>query len=250
MTVARLLGIRASPGVAIGRVSPGDGGRARVPRFHIAPEQVESEIARLDTAVKDSVEQLRAIRESLGEGEQGDILDAHRMMADDPTVLDGARQLVREELLNAEWAVRRTFREASEKLGNEGYLAERRADIDEVSDRIIHNLVGEQPTKTAMPTADAIIVTYDLPTAEAAILLSGGKVKGLVTDFGSKTSHTAILARALEWPAVVGAGQATEICRAGDLIALDGHTGEVLISPDPEEVLRFEVARAEAKLRE
>src|SRR3954466_7457119 len=145
MPVARLLGIPASPGVAIGRVFPVDRRRARVPRFHIGPDQVEGEIARLDTAVKDSVEQLRAIRESLGEGEQGDILDAHRMMADDPTVVEGARQLVREELLNAEWAVRRTFREASEKLGgNEGYLAERRADIDEVSNRIIHNPVGEQ----------------------------------------------------------------------------------------------------------
>src|SRR5207253_11146233 len=72
----------------------------------------------------------------------------------------------------------------------------RRSSDLEVSDRIIHNLVGEQPAKTAMPAEDAIVVTYDLPTAEAAILLSGGKVKGLVTDFGSKTSHTAILARA------------------------------------------------------
>jgi phosphotransferase system enzyme I (PtsI) len=248
--VARLYGIPASPGVAIGRVFPVDRRRARVPRFHIAPEQVQSEIDRLDRAVKDSVEQLRAIRESLGEGEQGDILDAHRMMAADPTVVEGARQLIRDELLNAEWAVRRTFREASEKLGNEGYLAERRADIDEVSDRIIHNLVGEQPTKTAMPSEDAIIVTYDLPTAEAAILLSGGKVKGLVTDFGSKTSHTAILARALEVPAVVGTGQASELCREGDLIALDGNTGEVLLSPSEEEIVRFEAARAEAKFRE
>ncbi|MFL5429382.1 MAG: phosphoenolpyruvate--protein phosphotransferase [Myxococcales bacterium] len=249
--MARLLGIPASPGVAIGRVFPVDRRRARVPRFHISPEQVASEISRLDTAVKDSVEQLRAIRESLGEGEQGDILDAHRMMAADPTVVESARQLVREELLNAEWAVRRSFREMSEKLGgNEGYLAERRADIDEVSDRIIHNLVGEQPTKTAAPGEDAIVVAYDLPTAEAAVLLSGGKIKGLVTDFGSKTSHTAILARALEVPAVVGAGQASELCREGDLIALDGNTGEVLLSPSEEEIVRFETARAEAKFRE
>src|SRR5207237_6834857 len=125
----------------------------------------DSEIAPLHTAVNDSVEQLRAIRESLGKGKRGDLLQTHRMKADDPTVVEGALQLVREELLNAEWAVRRTCREASEKLGNEGYLAERRADIDEVSDRIIHNLVGEQPTKTVMPAEDAIIVTYDLPTA-------------------------------------------------------------------------------------
>ena len=247
----KLIGIPASPGVAIGKVHHIDRRRARVPRFHIAPDQVAAELTRLDHAVRDSVEQLRAIRESLGEGEQGDILDAHRMMADDPSALEGVRSLVRDELLNAEWAVRRTFREISEKLGNDGYLAERRADLDEVSDRIIQNLIGEAPTThLEQPPQDAIVVAYDLPTADAAVLLSGGRVKGLVTDFGSKTSHTAILARALEVPAVVGAGQASELCRAGDSIALDGNTGEVLISPDPEDVLRFETARAEAKTRE
>ena len=246
----KLIGIAASPGVAIGKVHPIDRRRARVPRYHIAADDVPDELERLDHAIRDSVEQLQAIRESLGEGEQGDILDAHRMMADDPSILEGARALVREELLNAEWAVRRTFREVSEKLGNDGYLAERRADLDEVSDRIIHNLVGEQPIEADQPPDDAIIVAYDLPTADAAVLLSGGRVRGLVTDFGSKTSHTAILARALEVPAVVGAGQASELCRAGDLIAIDGNTGEVLISPDPGEVLRFEAAREEAKSRD
>jgi len=247
----KLIGIPASPGVAIGKVHPIDRRRARVPRYHITPDQVPGELERLDHAIRDSVEQLRAIRESLGEGEQGEILDTHRLMADDPTILDGARSLIRDELLNAEWAIRRVFREKSEKLGSDGYLAERRADLDEVSDRIIHNLVGEPPvTQLSEPPEGAIVVAYDLPTAEAAVLLSGGHVKGLVTDFGSKTSHTAILARALEVPAVVGAGQASELCRAGDLIALDGNTGEVLISPDPEEVLRFETARAESKLRE
>jgi phosphoenolpyruvate-protein phosphotransferase (PTS system enzyme I) len=247
----KLIGIPASPGVAIGKVHPIDRRRARVPRYHIPEDQVTVELIRLDHAVRDSVEQLRAIRESLGEGEQGDILDAHRMMADDPSILEGARSLVRDELLNAEWAVRRTFREISEKLGNDGYLAERRADLDEVSDRIIGNLVGEAPaTHLEQPPQDAILVAYDLPTADAAVLLSGGRVKGLVTDFGSKTSHTAILARALEVPAVVGAGQASELCRAGDSIAIDGNTGEVLISPDPADVVRFEAARAEAKFRE
>ena len=229
---------------------PVDRRRARVPRYHVQPEQIDGEIARLDEAVSDSVAQLRQIRESLGEGEQGDILDAHQMMAGDPTMLEGARQLIRDELLNAEWAIRRMVRDISEKLGSDGYLAERRADLDEVSDRIVHNLIGEQPLAAELPDEDAIIVAYDLATADAAVLLSSGKIKGLVTDFGSKTSHTAILARALEVPCVVGAGQASEIAKAGDLIALDGNTGEVLLSPDADEVLRFETARAEGKLRD
>ncbi len=248
--MAKLTGIPAAPGVAIGRVFPVDRRRARVPRFHIPPEEVESEIARLDAAVKESVEQLLQIRRSLGEGEQGAILDAHRLMADDPSLLEGAKGLIREELLNAEWAVRRLVRDMSEKLGSDGYLAERRADLDEVGDRIVHNLIGEKPMLVALPEEEVVIVAFDLPTAEAAVLLSSGKIKGLVTDFGSKTSHTAILARALEVPCVVGAGQASEIARAGDVIALDGSTGEVLVSPDAEEIRRFEAARAAAKSRE
>ena len=248
--MAKLTGIPASPGVAIGRVFLVDRRRARVPRYHIQPEQMEAEVGRLDSAVRDSVEQLQQIRQSLGEGEQGDILDAHRMMADDPTLLDGAKGLIRDELLNAEWAVRRLVRDMSEKLGSDGYLAERRADLDEVGDRIVHNLIGEKPITVTLPDDEVVIVAFDLPTAEAAVLLASGKIKGLVTDFGSKTSHTAILARAMEVPCVVGAGQASEIARAGDLIALDGTTGEVLLSPDPGEVQRFEAARAEAKTRE
>src|SRR5205807_1922876 len=122
--------------------------------------------------------------------------------------------------------------------------------LDEVCDRIVHNLIGEQPIALSLPPDDSILVAYDLPTADAAVLLGTGKVKGLVTDFGSKTSHTAILARALEVPCVVGAGQASEMCRAGDLIALDGSTGEVLLSPDPAEVLRFETAGAQARSRD
>ena len=249
--MAKLTGIPASPGVAIGRVFPVDRRRARVPRYHVQPEQIGGELARLDLAVKASVDQLHAIRASLGEGADGDILDAHRMMADDPFMLANAKLLVREELLNAEWAMRRTFREFSEKLGNDGYLAERRADLDEVCDRIVHNLIGETPVRSAeLPPEGAILVAYDLPTADAAVLLSSGRVRGLITDFGSKTSHTAILARALEVPAVVGAGQCSELVRAGDLIALDGSTGEVLMSPDEGEVLRFETARAEARVRD
>src|SRR5207302_6419329 len=127
---------------------PVDRRRARVPSYHIPPEQIDAEISRLDRAVKDSVAQLAQIRESLGEGEQGDILDAHRLMADDPTLLDGAKQLIRDELLNAEWAMRRVVRELSEKMGSEGVFAERRADLDEVCDRIVHNLIGEKPILT------------------------------------------------------------------------------------------------------
>jgi phosphoenolpyruvate-protein phosphotransferase (PTS system enzyme I) len=248
--LAKLIGIPASPGVAIGRVHPVDRRRARVPRYHVQPEQIEPEVERLVKAVKTTVDQLAAIRRSLGEGEQGDILDAHRMMADDPTLQQQAHGLIRDELLNAEWAMRRAVREMSEKLGTDGYLAERRADLDEVCDRIVHNLLGEQPAIAVIPKEPVVLVAFDLQTADAAVLLSSGKVLGLITDFGSKTSHTAILARALEVPCVVGAESCSEIAKIGDLIALDGSTGEVLVSPDVAEIARFEAARENLKLRD
>jgi phosphoenolpyruvate-protein phosphotransferase (PTS system enzyme I) len=231
-------------------VHPVDRRRARVPRYHVQPEQVDAEIERLVNSVRASVEQLAAIRTSLGEGEQGDILDAHRMMADDPTLQSAAHNLIRDELLNAEWAMRRAVREMSEKLGSDGYLAERRADLDEVCDRIVHNLIGEQPALAVIPEEPVVLVAFDLQTADAAVLLASGKVLGLVTDFGSKTSHTAILARALEVPCVVGAEQCSEIAKTGDLIALDGTTGEVVVSPDASEVARFEAAGAERRVRD
>jgi phosphoenolpyruvate-protein phosphotransferase (PTS system enzyme I) len=267
--LAKLTGIPASPGIAIGRVFTVDRRRARVPRYHLEASQIPNELERLDLAIKLSIDQLTAIRESLGEGEQGAILDAHKMMAMDPTLQHGSVVLIREELLNAEWAVRRTFREITEKLaGNTtspggpvsqaaahqasaAHFAERRADFDEVCDRIVHNLMGETPTLLAVQPPDgSVIVAYDLPTAEAAILLSSGRVKGLVTDFGSKTSHTAILARALEVPCVVATGTASELAHAGDLIAVDGNTGEVTLSPEPAEVVQFEEQSARARTRE
>src|SRR5262249_37833613 len=90
----------------------------------------------------------------------------------------------------------------------------------------------------------------DLPTADAAVLLSSGRVVGLVTDMGSKTSHTAILARAVEVPAVVGALGVSEVARPGDLVALDATTGEVALNPLPEEIARFGSAGRIAKTRE
>ena len=257
--MAKLTGIPASPGVAIGRVFPVDRRRARVPRYHVQAEEIPRELTRLDLAIKLSIDQLTAIRESLGEGEQGAILDAHKLMAMDPSLQHGSVALIRTELLNAEWAVRRTFREISDKLQGvnttsspaDNYFAERRADFDEVCDRIVHNLIGETPTLlAAQPPPGSVIVTYDLPTADAAVLLSGGRVTGLVTDFGSKTSHTAILARALKIPFVVATGTASELAQAGGLIAIDGNSGEVLLSPDEAEVHRYQAASQRAKSRE
>ena len=223
----------------------------RVPRHHLEPDEVDGEIARLEKAVRESVGQLSSLRASLGDGEHGKILDVHRLMVDDPTFADSTRRLIREELLNAEWAVRRTVREMGEKLASgDGYMAERRADLDEVGDRVLHNLAGEAPSAIEPPPPDSVLVCYDLPTAEAAVLLSSGRVVGLVTDVGSRTSHTAILARAVEVPAVVGALGVSETARAGDLIAVDAMTGEVLLNPTPADVARFEQARRAAKSRE
>ncbi|MBS2023468.1 MAG: phosphoenolpyruvate--protein phosphotransferase [Deltaproteobacteria bacterium] len=251
-SVGRLQGIAASPGVAIGRAYPVDRQRARVPRVHLDAAVIPAELSRLDAALALSVEQLTAIKETLGESEQAEILEAHAMMLADPGMKDAIVALIRDETLNAEWAVRRVFREFGDKLaGAEELLASRRADFDEVCDRIVHNLMGERPSVLAeLPPENSILVAHDLPTADAAVLLSAGRVIGLICDFGSKTSHTAILARALEVPCVVGAGTCSESVQPGQLIAMDGSTGEIWLNPDVVEQKRVEDVRERRKTRD
>ena len=238
----RLSGIPASPGVVAGTVFLIDRRRVRAPKYRLNDGDEESEVARLREAVEKAVAQLDEIRSKVAEGvgsEHGAILDAHRMMVSDETFLDHVRSFIREEKLNAEWALRRAVRAIKERLAEAGeYLAERRADVDEVAERLIANLVGEQPSGLTdeLPAEGAIIVAHDLSTADAAMLLVAGRIAGLVTDVGGRTSHTAIVARALEVPAVVGTGRASLIAVSGDPIVVDGTLGEVLIGATRDEM--------------
>ncbi|RMG12208.1 MAG: phosphoenolpyruvate--protein phosphotransferase [Deltaproteobacteria bacterium] len=244
----RFEGIPASPGIALGRAFPVDRRRIRTPKYHIDPSEVEAELARLDAAIALSEKQLEEIRNRLEQEEGGQehmlIIEAHRLMLRDDMLLKHARELIEREHINAEWAIRRTvkrIKKVFDSIDHE-YFRERRGDVDFVGDRIVRNLMGQNVDVSETPPDDAIVVAHDLSPADT-VLFARQSILGIVTDVGSKTSHSAIVARALEIPAVVGAGRVSEAVGRGDTIVVDGTHGIVILSPSSEEIDAYRAAR-------
>jgi phosphotransferase system enzyme I (PtsI) len=237
-------GLGGSPGLVVGRAYLVDRRKVRTPRTRIAEEEIEAELVRFSRAVALADQQLQDVKERISTGDAHDhalILEAHRLMLQDPMFVDEVRKLVARDRCNAEWAVRRVVRKIRHMFDNiqDEYFRERRNDLDFVADRVVRNLVGAAVDEEVEVPDGAIIVAHDLSPADTAVLLKSGRVMGFVTDLGGQTSHTAIVARARETPAVVGAGRASEWVQNGDLLALDGTTGVVLINPSESALAAF-----------
>jgi phosphotransferase system enzyme I (PtsI) len=234
--VQRLLGIPASPGVIVGRALIVDRRRVTIPRRHIDAAEVEGEVARLRNAIAGARGQLQHIRSRLPPEatDHALILDAHLLMLDDQLLVDQAEQAIRTDLVNAEWGLRRTVEKIKELFdrADDDYFRERRSDVDFVGERILRQLMGA-PQEIVRPRDAAgpvILVAHELSPADTAGL-ARSDVVGFVTEVGSNTSHTAIMARALSLPAVVGAAEATKHIASGDLLVVDGLRGEILLRP-------------------
>jgi phosphotransferase system enzyme I (PtsI) len=244
-----LHGIGASPGVAVGRAFLLNRKKVKTPRYDLPEKEIESELMRFKTAVELSDYQLGEVKERLEQSEGREhalIVEAHRMMLNDPMLIDEVRRIIRTDRTNAEWATRRAVRKIKqqfEKLEDE-YFRERRADVDFVGDRLIRNLLGQVVDALDGPAIpeDAVIVCHELSPSDAALLLQAGKCAGFITDLGGHTSHTAIVARSRQIPGVVGAAVASERINAGDLVAIDGGRGMVVIAPTEEQVSLFREA--------
>jgi phosphotransferase system enzyme I (PtsI) len=243
-----LTGIGASPGIAVGRVWTIDRRRVKTPRRDLEPGEAEPEVGRLRQALAQSEQQLAAVREKVErlEGtEHTAIIDMHRMMLKDELLVLEAERLIREERVNAEWAVKRAIRKIRAAFDDvaDPYFKERRADVEYVGERVIKNLMGEAPDVDEPPPEGAIVVARDLSPADTALLLHERKLAGFVTDLGTPTSHTAIVARALGVPAVVGVARASGSAGRGDWIVVDGARGTVILNPTPEERSDYQTAR-------
>lgn len=237
-------GIGASPGVGMGRAFVLDKRRVRTPKLRLGESEVEPELMRFKTAVELSDYQLLELKEKISHGEGHDhalILEAHRLMLHDPMFVDEVRKLISADRINAEWAVRRVARKIKHMFDDieDEYFRERRADVDFVADRIVRNLMGQLVDVEVEIPADSVVIAHDISPADAAVMIKGRKIAGFVTDLGGQTSHTAIVARAREVPAVVGAGRASEQISPGDLVALDGTRGMVLVNPTEEQLALF-----------
>ncbi|HBR16695.1 MAG: phosphoenolpyruvate--protein phosphotransferase [Deltaproteobacteria bacterium RIFCSPLOWO2_12_FULL_43_16] len=232
-----LKGIGVSPGINIGRAYLVDGGVLETPAYcYLDSSYVPLEIKRFQNAVKDSKDQLLKVKNKLlkdGKGKEHiRIIDAHIMMLEDKMLIDDTIKTIKKEKVNAEWAIKIVMREIREFFDtiDDEYIRERGSDIDHICDRVLKNLMGKRHESISEIKEEVIIVAHDLSPTDTAQMVKG-RVLGFLTDIGGKTSHTAIVARSLEIPAVVGLENITQKVNAGDTLIIDGTSGLIVINP-------------------
>ncbi len=231
-----LRGTPVSPGIAVGQALILDQERAPVFRLVVPPDQVEREVERLRRAVAASRQQLQVIKDRMSRevgAPHAYIFDAHLLMLEDPLLIGRTLKVIREEHVNAEWALRTVSEKLRELFSafTDEYLRERSTDLDDVLGRIQLNLAGESdaPSLARLP-GTFVLVAADLGPSEAAEM-DWERILAVVTDAGSSTYHTAIIARSLGIPAVVGLRDATRRIPPGSLVVVDGSRGEVVVEP-------------------
>jgi phosphotransferase system enzyme I (PtsI) len=233
-----LRGIAGSPGVAIGPALVVGDTRSAYGRRHVTASQVDAEIERLAHAVDDAKRHLREVSAQLMSApmETSAILDAYLTMVGDPMLIERVIKKIHDERKCAEWAVVQACEEVGKLFAPDGaterdaYIVERGHDIEFVCDRLLRELTGD--TRQIVPNLGqpVIVIARDLSPADTAGMVRE-PVMGFVTEIGTRTSHTAIMARALEIPAVVGVADALSAVRTGDVVIVDGLRGEVVVNP-------------------
>jgi phosphotransferase system enzyme I (PtsI) len=238
-------GIGVSPGVVIGKAYLFDRRDSQISFYKLGKSSlVTKEVKRFRDALRASEAQLRDVKSRLSEVaglEPLHIMDVHIMLLKDRSFVRNVVHLIKEMSVNAEWAVSMTmdkYRELFEKMEDE-YLRDRFSDIRYVGQMILRQLAGRRQ-ETISPLGERVIViASDLSPADTAQMMID-KVLGFATDIGSKTSHTAIVARSIAIPAVVGLEKITRLVRTNDDIIIDGAAGLVIVNPDPEILYRYE----------
>ena len=235
----RLKGIGVSSGVASGPALVAIQ-RTQVIRFPIAPDRVARELSALERARRRSHEQLQQIRRRIAELKGSDlatIFDAQLLMLDDPVLVGRAADLIATERVNAEWAVQRAFDEISAVFNDveDPYLHERKGDLHDVAGRLRMNLRGEMGgARDLLQDLDSpCVLVADELTPSVVAQLDWTRILGFATDAGSRTYHTAILARSLGVPAVVGLHDVSRRIPAGASVIIDGDSGDLIIDPTP-----------------
>ena len=240
-----LHGMGVSRGIAIGHAHIIERDRLDIPEYHIEPQQIDAETGRLLEAIALAKQQLRAIRGHIPAATSPDItpfIDTHLLMLDDAVLTQEPLRLIRSARYNAEWALQ-LQRDALVDVFDEmedAYLRTRKNDIDHVVNRIQRILLKQKPLRHEEPDSRLsgyILIADDLAPADT-VLMQHHSIVAFVTEYGGPTSHTAILARSLVIPAIVGMHEAGRFTREDDLVIVDGNAGVMLVDPD-EHSLRY-----------
>ena len=258
----RFQGAGVSPGIAHGKIHVVRDDMDDVVRHSIERSQIPDEIARFETALIQTrmqiLEMQQRIAEAIGAKDAG-IFDAHLLVIEDRTLIDEVLRKLESDLCNVEWVFQEVAAGYSETLNkiDDPYLRERALDIQDVTKRVIRNLQGKAPKPFLAVTEPHILVAHNITPSDMATM-DRHRVLGLAIDLGSRTSHTAIISRSLEIPAVVGLHNATEKLETDQYVLLDGSAGLVIVDPTKETLARYselearrvKVATALKELRE
>ena len=243
-----LKGIAASDGIAIAKVYTLT--EPDLSFTKISVEDTDNEISRLEKALEVSTKEIELIKETalknLGE-EEAQVFEAHLMVLSDPELVGQVKDAVTSQKVNAEHALKEVsdmFISIFAGMEDNPYMQERAADIRDVSKRILANLLGVKIPSPATIKDEVVVVAGDLTPSDTA-QLNRQYVKAFVTDIGGRTSHSAIMARSLEIPAIVGTKEITSLAKDGDLIIIDGLSGDVFLNPSEDVVAEYR-AKAEA----
>ena len=237
-----LKGIIASPGICIGKAYLVDReGVDVVDRYAISEKNVKNEVKRFKSAVQTAKQDLRAIIESSpAELLKANILETHVLLLNDKLLYGRTIEAIEKERVNAEWALKTVVNQIKLVFQEmpDPYLKERVSDIIHVSNLVMHNLMGAEAQSIGAIEKRVILVAHDLSAADTS-QINLERIKGFITDLGGKTSHTGIIARSLEIPAVVGLEQATRMVANDDLVIVDGTTGSVIVHPSEQTLMEY-----------
>ena len=236
-------GIGVSPGLAICSAVVLDAEEFRVPQRTVPAERVASEVQRLQRAFADAAQEvanLRTAQDDLWDSNIKDIFAVHLHFLRDRTLRKRIADLIREASYTAEYAVSSTLRDIARNFAaiEDRYMSERVVDIYDIERRVLRHLIGERREDLRHLTEPVVLVAHDLAPTQTASF-DRKVIKGLATDAGGRTSHTAIVARSLGIPAVVALGDATTKVAAGDTVIVDGHRGTVIINPDDKTLAEY-----------
>ena len=248
-----LHGYPVSAGITVGNAHLVSTARLEVAHYEVAPEAVDAEVARFDRAMKAAQDELVELKAHIPPGSPAEFavfLDLHRMILSDSALAQAPRDAIRNRRTNAEWALVQQMERLVERFEqiDDAYLRERKADVQQAVERVLKALLGGQ---TLSPPAISeeeklIVVAHDLSPADM-ILFKKHRFGGFVTDVGGVTSHTAIVARSLGIPAIVGLHHARDTIAEGETVIVDGTLGLLIVNPDPLVLAEYRARQAELK---